>query len=386
MVESRWLRWFGPGAVALGAMALIASTTFGAAVRPWTPNACGGPPTDRIEAARTRTRTALADMRGAPWFRLDSELDGVGALAGQRLLLGLEGQRTTRSLDLAREAFAAGPFGRIVLVGSDDGAVSRVQAIDVANGCAWSLADEPDVIRRATVDPSGTFLYEMRVDRASRADRGVWRRPLDGSEAARQVLDPPPADERFGRTFSTEFSWDAAGDRLVVESCGESACRIRVMEPGGAPIVKLDDPDLGALLGLDGEMAVTYEACRGLPCPIVVTDLQTGARRVLADAAGLAVVIPTSDGTRLIHELGSGSERRLRSVAPDGEGGRDLGLVPADLRLHPSAGRAGAATSVPAGWVLLAPDGRLPADATTDRPQLRHVPDGATVPLDEALR
>ena len=41
---------------------------------------------------------------------------------------------------------------------------------------------------------------------------------------------------------------------------------------------------------------------------------------------------------------------------------------------------------MPAGWVLLAPDGRLPADPSTVRPQLRHVPDGTTVPLDEALR
>jgi hypothetical protein len=386
MVESRWLRWFGPGAVALGAMGLIASTAIAAGVRPWTPNACGGPPTDRIEAARARTGTQLTDLRGAPWFRLDPMLDGAGALAGQRLALGLEGQRTARALDLPREAFAAGPFGRIVLVGSDDGSASRVQAIDVANGCAWSLSDEPDVIRRATVDPSGTFLYEMRVDRANRADRGVWRRPLDGSEAARQVLGPPPADESFGRTFSTEFLWDVAGDRLAVESCGEIACRIRVMGPGGAPIATLEDPDLGSLVGLDGEIAVTYEACRGLPCPIVATDLRTGTRRVLADTAALAVVIPTSDGTRLIHELGSGSERRLRSVAPGGEGGSDLGLVPADLRLHPSAARAGAATSLPPGWVLLAPDGRLPADATTAHQQLRHVPDDATVPLDEALR
>ena len=76
----------------------------------------------------------------------------------------------------------------------------------------------------------------------------------------------------------------------------------------------------------------------------------------------------------------------MRSVAPDGHGPLDLGSIPDDLRLHPSAVRAGAATNLPAGWVLLAPEGRLPADASTDRPQLRHVPDGATVQFDEALR
>ena len=386
MVESRWLRWIGPGVVAFGAMGLIASTTLGAGARPWTPSACAGPPTDLVAAARQHDRTTLTDMRGAPWFRLDPVLDGDGALSGQRLLLGLDGQRTMRSLDLAREAFAAGPFGRIVLTGSDDGTASRVKAIDVADGCAWGLADERDVIRRATVDSSGTFVYEMRVDRATRADRGVWRRPLDGSEGARQLLGPPPTDDRFGRTFSTELSWDEAADRLAVQSCGEIACRIRVIERSGGAVATLDDPDLGPIVGLDGDLAVTYEACRGLPCPIVSTDLRTGARRVIADAAGLAVVLTTSDGSRVVHEVGSASQGRLRSVTPDGEAARDIGTLPDGLRLHPSATRAGAATSVATGWVLLAPDGRLPADATTARPQLRHVPDGATVSLDEAVR
>ena len=148
----------------------------------------------------------------------------------------------------------------------------------------------------------------------------------------------------------------------------------------------LDSPELGQIVGLDGDLAVTYEACRGLPCPIVSTDLWTGERRVLAPAAGLAVMVPTSDGARLVHEVGAGNDRRLRSVAPDGDDMLDLGPIPDDLRLHPSAVRAGAATSLPAGWVLLAPEGRLPADGSTDRPQLRHVPDGLTVQLDEALR
>jgi hypothetical protein len=385
MVESRWLRWIGPGVVALGAVGFIASTTFGAGIRPWAPSACAGPPADRIAAARDRGATDLADLRGTPWFRLDPVLDGDGGLKGQRLVLGLDGDRTARTVDLATEAFAAGPFGGVVLVGSDDGTRSRVQAIDVASGCAWPVADEHDVIRRATVDPAGTFLYEMRVDRASRADLGIWRRPIDGT-AARQVLGPPPPDGRFGRTFSTEFSWDVAGDRLAVQSCGDVACRIRVIAPDGGPIVTLDSPELGPIVGLDGDLAVTYEACRGLPCPIVSTDLRTGDRRSLTPSAGLAVVIPTADGARLIYEVGAGTERGLRSVASDGDGARDLGLIPDELRLHPSAVRADAATTLPAGWVLLAPDGRLPADPTTDRPQLRHVPDGSTVPLDEAVR
>jgi len=206
------------------------------------------------------------------------------------------------------------------------------------------------------------------------------------TKTVQRVLGGLPPDGRFGRTFSTEFTWDVAGDRLAVQSCGELSCRIRVISPRGGPVVTLDSPDLGTLVGLDGDRAVTYQACRGLPCPIVSTDLRTGDRRLLADAAGLAVIIPSSEGTRLVHETGGGSNRVLRSVGADGTRPSELGSVPDELRLHPSAIRSGTATTLPAGWVLLAPDGRLPADPGSDRPQLRHVPDGSTVPLDEALR
>lgn len=386
MVESRWLRWIGPGVVALGALGFIASTTIGAGAGPWAPLACAGPPTDRIAAARETTAAAPADLRGAPWFRLDPLLDAAGALHGRRLTLGLDGKRTARNLDLAAESFAAGPFGRLILAGSDDGATSRLQAIDLASDCAWAVGDEGSVIRRATIDPAGTSVYEMRVDRASRADLGIWRRPMDGSAPARRVLEPLPADGRFGRTFSTEFTWSIGGDRLAVQSCGEVACRTRVITPDGGPTMTLETPDLGLLVGLDGDRVVTYEACRGLPCPIVSTDLLTGDRQMLAPSGGLAIVVPTPDGSRLIHEVGATTGRGLRAVALDGRTAVDLGPVPDGLRLHPSAVRADAATRLPPGWVLLAPDGRMPADGAPDRPQLRHVPDGSTIPLDEALR
>jgi hypothetical protein len=386
MVESRWLRWIGPGVVALGAVGFIASATLGAGGRPWSPGACSGPPSARVEAARDPGAADLSALQGTPWFRLDPMLDGDGSLRGQRLTMGLDGTRTLRDLELPPESFAAGPYGRVILAGSDDGATSRLQAIDIARDCAWTLGQEGEVIRRATIDPAGAVIYEARVDRASRADLGIWQRAVDGSTAARLVLPPLAADDRFGRTFSTEFTWDVSGDRLAVQSCGESACRMRVVAPRGGPTMTLEALDLGLLLGIDGDRAVTYESCRGLPCPIVAANLQSGERQVLAPAGGLAVVVPTTNGARLIHEIGASTGRGLRSVALDGGSSTDLGAVPDGLRLHASAVQADAATRLPAGWVLLAPDGRLSADLVSARPQLRHVPDGSTVPFDEALR
>lgn len=386
MVESRWLRWIGPGVVALGAVGFIATTTSGAAAQTWVARACAGPPAERIAAAKDPRPTSIDGVRGAPWFRLDPVLDVVGALRGQRLAFGLVGDPTTRRLDLPAEAFAAGPFGRVVLVGSDDGTTSRLEMLDIAAGCAWAVADEHSVIRRATIDPSGSKVYETRVDRGTRTDLGVWLRSAAAGAPAQRVLPPLARDARFGMTWSTEFTWDAAGDRLAVQSCGEIACRTRILSPRGAPTVTLDAPDLGGLVAVDGDHVVSYAACRGLPCPIVSIDLGTGGRRTLADGAGTALLVSTPAGARLVVETPSAAGHRLRAVALDSDQVLDLGPIPDDLRLLSSPTRAEAATRLPAGWVLLALDGRLPPDGRSGQPQLRHIPDGSTVPLDEAAR
>jgi hypothetical protein len=317
---------------------------------------------------------------------VDPIIDNAGTLQGQRVVLGLDGARSIRTQLLPAESFVAGPFGGVVLVGSDDGVGSSLEAIDVAQGCTWPLAGETDVIRRATIDPAGTTLYETRVDRSTRADLGVWARALDGSTAHR-VLAPIDLDDRFGPTFSTEFAWDSAGRTLAVQSCGEAACRTRFIGgDGGASYDAIAEPDLGTMIGLDVGRLVTSQACPGYPCPIVAIDLATGARTTLADAAGIGVLVSTADGTRLVHESFAPSGLTLRSVAIDGSAAAELGAVGDGLRLHATPDRAGAATRLPSGWALLAADGRIAVNGPADHGQLRHVPDGAAVQLDEVIR
>ena len=384
-MESRWVRWVGTGVIALGAVGSLATATLGAGQRPWTPAPCdtGTGPTS---AATVPGPSALTDLGMEAWFRLDPVIDDSGALQGQRISLGLDGVRTVRTMELPPESFASGPFGRVVLIGSDNGSDSRLQAVDVTAGCAWAVASETDVIRRATIDPSGKLVYEARVDRTSRADLGVWTRALDGATPARRILDPLEADDRFGRTFSTEFAWSTDGQELAVQSCGEVACRTRVVDQTGRSVRSIAEPDLGTMVGLDGDRLVSYAACPGFPCPIVAVDLRTGSRQVLADAGAVAVIISTPDGTRLVHESFDGAGLALRSVALDGSSAAELGPLSDGLRLLPTPDRVEAATRLPSGWALLATDGRLPADGPADRTQLRHVPDGASVQLDEVVR
>ncbi len=371
MVESRWFRRAGPAVAALGAVVVIASSTFGAPARAWVPEACSGAP--RIGGPTPGT-----------WFRIDPVLD-AGARVGQRLAIGRAGDRGTRRLDLDAESFADGPLGGTILVGTDDGRRSRLSLIDVARACAWVVAESVDVIRTATLAPDGATLFEYRVDRRTRADLGLWQRPVDGSTPPSRMLPPIVADARFGPTWLTDLVWSADARSLAVQSCGEVACRVRVLDPVIGDVQLVSDPDVGDLVGLAGDRLVAHGVCRGLPCPLVSVDLHDGTTTVLDHAAGQAVLSRDADGHPVvIHEVGA-TGRTLRIVGLDGQhpeafdGDRD------GRRLVAGPARSGGAVETAPGWVLFGPDGRLPIDGAI-LPVLRHVPDGRTVPLDEVSR
>ena len=116
-----------------------------------------------------------------------SRLDPIvvdGAYVGQRLSVGAGGAPPKR-IDLAAESFATGPTGGVVLIGSDDGRRSQLSLVDVTGGCAWAIGSSTDVVRSATVSSDGRSVIESRVDRRTRADLGIWRRPFDGTPPVR---------------------------------------------------------------------------------------------------------------------------------------------------------------------------------------------------------
>ena len=367
-METRWFRRIGPGIAALGAVAAIASTTSGAPPPAWRPPACQGPP--------ALTRSSIGT-----WYRLDPTLV-EGTYVGQRLTVGAA-DILPRQLDLAAESFATGPAAGAVLVGSDDGRRSRLSLIDVANGCAWPVATSTDVVRNAILATDGRSIVESRVDRRTRADLGIWRRPLDGS-AALQVLAPIEPDDRFGRTWLTDLAWGDDGATLVVGSCGETACRYRSLQEPGA-VLTVADPTLGSLVGLAGDRLVTREACRGLPCPIVSVDVRDGERASLADAAGDAVLARDPAGRSVVVYASDLDGSVLEGVAADGEGHIALAPPPPGFRLVAGPSSSGAAAEHAPDRVVLGPDGRLPLDGSR-RALLRKVGDESVVALDEVLR
>jgi hypothetical protein len=287
-------------------------------------------------------------------------------------------------LDLPPESFAAGPFDGWILVGSDDGRRSTLRLIDPVRGCARTVGGSTAVIRRATLTPDRRTVIEMRVDRATRADQGIFQRHLTGRRQADRLLPPIPADVRFGPTWTTELAWDIDGRRLVVQSCGAIACRTRVVDPASGSTQLIADQGHGDLIGLAGDRLVLHEACGGLPCAIVAVDVTTGDQMTLLPEAGQAVLAHRAGGPPvLVAETGSDG-RDLHAMRLDGSAVTDLPPDPDGRRLVAGPARVGGAVELPPDRYVLGPGGRVPLSGPTAAVTRRLV--DRSVPTVEVLR
>ena len=359
MLEARWGRRLGPGIAALAGVLAIATTTIGA------PTVEGRPPPEC--AGHTAGGPASA---GSPWFRLQP-LVVDGARQGQRLDIG-RGRSRSWTMALGSESFATGPAAGRVVVGTDDGRRSSVSMVDTTRGCQVpGLATSDEVIRTAVLTEDGSHLYEFRVRRADRADLGVWRRAAGATDGVR-VVPPIEADDAFGRTWSTTVHRASDGERLIVASCGEVACRFRVFDPVDGSLATVADPTLGAVVGSVGDDLVVRGACRGLPCPVIRVEIATGRLTVVDLAAGSVALALDADGRASLiaddTEIGGG----LRALSMDGHASTDLAdLAPGDRVLTPGPEFG---TELPRGW--FATDGPLGLRA-------RSVVDTTTRPFEE---
>ena len=364
MEQARWSR-LAPPALALAAFLLAAGSRpghVGAADPPWSPPACAASPDHAA---------------GRAWFRVDDVLDRDGSLIRRRLSVGDAVAGTRRRIDLDAESFASGPFGDLVLVGSDDGRRSHLRLVDPVHDCATDVGDEADVVRSGLVSPDGAAIVEHRVDRRSRADRGVWRRSLDGREVIR-IIAPATVDPAFGPTFATELAWGTES-RLAVVGCGEIVCRARVLDLRTGDIRHVDD--VGQLVGLSGGTLVVHRPCAGLPCAIEQVDIASGRRSMTVARAGLAVLAGPGYGHLVMEEL-DGERTVLHALDIARGRTRDLDVVPAGYALLVSAARSGSGVASD-GLVAIVPGGRVPLDVGGGDGRLVDPITGAPAPIQE---
>ena len=362
MELDRCIRWLAPASLLVLAAAAFPALPPGSqvAVR-------AGIPTASCPSA-AGAGAVTADASGNAWYRLDAVLDGVGTLVGERLSAGTA-NGTGWTADLPPESFASGPVRGTVLVGDDDGSRSRLRLLDAARGCWTDLAEEAAVIRSAVLSPDATVSWEHRVDRSTRADLGVWRRTVRGGlvDRVRRVLPALDPDTTYGPTFATDLSLAPDG-RLVVASCGERACRTRVLDPGSGTVRTAGRT--GPVLGVSGKRLVALTPCLGLPCPVVGIDLDTGDTRTIGTTAGPAV-LAGADGSLLVVTTTDGTV----AVSVAAEPGRGPDRVAGSTGLAPVRRGSTATSGIETGplAVAVAPGGDVagPASARTLDPASR---------------
>ena len=389
MVESRWLRWFGPGVVALGAVGLIASTTLGAGTRPWDAarlrRAAGR---SGSRPRRTRAATAWPSVRGAPVVPpRPGPRRATGRCAGQRLALGLAATGSPGPSTCRPSRSRPGRSGASSWSVPMTASARRLRRSTSPPAAPGRSPTERDVIRRATIDPAGDRdLRDAGRSRDARRPRDLA--PADRRPHARPARSsPPPApDGRFGRTCVDRVHLGPRGR----PAGGPVLRRGRLPDAGPRSGRRPDRPRStrpisGRIVGVDGgPRRDLRRRAAASPARSSRPTSRTGGRRIARAGGGPGRARRDArTDARLVHETDAGAGRGLRSVALDGGRGDRSRRRP--RRARPPGRRRPrptSATRLPPGWVLLAPDGRMPADGRSGRPELRHIPDGVTVPLD----
>ena len=316
---------------------------------------------------RTRDSTAAARWPASDW-------SSAGAAAASR-----------RRWTCRPEAFAAGPFGDVVLVGDDDGTLAGSRR-SMRRRLPCAARHDRDVIRRATVSPDGSTVYEARVARrtapisGSGRDRSTGRRPRGPSSRHRPPTagsgahGPPSSLVGRGRPARGPVVWrDGLPDAAVRPGRRHHRAGRR---PGARATGRRGR---GRRDRLRRVPRVPVPARRDGCC-----DRRAAASwpRRPARPSWCRTGCDTRGGPR---------DRRARrpspaAVGPDGVGRHRPRRRPRRTRAGPLGSAAGSGLRLPPGWVLLAPDGRLPLDRRGSPTDLRHVPDGRSVPLDEVSR
>ncbi len=340
------------GVVALLAVALAPAGSSG-------PGASIVPSAATVDCARVFARRA-DEVTRSTWFTFRERDDADGSLVGYVLNIATTDVGAIAAVELPTEAFADGPYDGGALVGADDGDVSVLRFV-APRGCGRVIQRTSDVIlRRATISPDQRQLITFRLDRANRADRGVWIAPIEDPDQSRQLLPPLAPSADFGVTYATTLRWSEDG-RLLVESCGQSECRYRIVDPATGDSMTVDDRGYDQAIGLVGDRLYLMASCGARPCAVVERNLGTGATRELLPGALSATLVTRGQRSWLVASVYTGPTTGLAVVDLDGGGSRPLALPSIAAGLALVVDGPGGSVGLPRGWIALAPEGRLPS-------------------------
>ena len=220
---------FARALVPLAAVALLGPTgvarppVLEAADPPWDPPAC---------RAAVAARPSSA---GVAWFRMDAVLDAAGTLTGQRLTVGVVGGTRQAARPAARSRSPRVPSR-----------ASCWSAMTTARGPACAPSIRPAAAhrrsrwrRRSSAAPSSTRTSARRSSTGSTGRRARTSACGGARPAAERRSGSCPASRRTPATGgrSRRTSGGRSDGRLAVASCGEVACRTRIVDTATGRVV-----------------------------------------------------------------------------------------------------------------------------------------------------
>jgi hypothetical protein len=281
-----------------------------------------------------------------------------------------DAEPTTISLPSA--SLVGGPDRGRVIVSADDGRRSIIRLIDAASGCVGVFDVGPAIARRTVADPAGDGILVHLLERATRADMGIWRVTADGQPMTR-ILPPLDAGDLaragIGRVWTTALRVSADGTRLAVQACDPEACLTRVLDLRTGSVSAVAG-EQGDLVGFAGERLITMAHCHGLPCGILSWGADGRAPITLVPAALAAAVSPDGRVVGVVADESGATDLLVTDSA--GGGRRSLGRLATEALINGNGSASAGIEVGPDAVGILAGSG-VPAALPLDS-AISHVP------------
>jgi hypothetical protein len=342
------------------------------------------------------------DLDSVGWWVTDPLLNDESEIVGYRLRVGsassadevgedvvdLAPWMAQREVAGVTRPTAVGPARGTVAYLADDGTESEIRVAHVAGGVGDVVASFAEAVGAMAIDPAGTAAYVVLLDRATIADRGVWRVALGGGEEPQQVMAPSDRSTPVSLgairlvavlRFVRQLAISPDGSVLARRACGDPfACDLDVVSLIDGDLQHVEDTRVSELLAVVDGFVVggSEDVCDPAgECRRTALQLSTGQMVPIGPSDGRDRIAVGDDGRGLNVALEdvAGMPDRRRLLVTDLRSGRQWAATQplVDLWYEPPfAGQLG--IDLPAGWIAV----------TLGEPVAIHLSSGVIVPLE----
>lgn len=288
----------------------------------------------------------------------------------------------TPSIRYARATpWISGGHANPIMVGAWDGTTTEILNARSPSSPLVSWGRAPFVVEHAVRDQDGRT-YLVAVDPATRKDLGILVvEPGADLDTARRLVQLPPTDGADPTSRRVRLMMSPAGAFLIERVCEGGLCTFTVMDADDGRVVQSHrDVSESDVLAVTDQEVIVVGDCEA-PCPAVALDLVRPAANAIGAVCSSGAVTRQDDGFAFAFDGESGSCDSRALGALSLSTGQRIGSYPIGASMDIASDRPDQVIDVQAGWVVLAPDGRLGSEEG-DQGVVVRLADGESVQLE----